>query len=220
VVSASKQKIILAPESRAIGDQRKYYDTFCKISVLSPRLVFSATGLAVEMDPSLPEDARFNVMEIARKSAGQYRFDPQWMESPYESVKEVAQIWGLEMSSRIRKGAPIKLQDWLPGQQGRTGDVFVRGVFAGIEDNKELKVAVATITYGKPRDGWIIAVARPIIEIKELRRDSTWIEPFGINNIADEYLHGKLRPVGKYLAESGRSDAKTRNSSMKKYRQS
>src|SRR5439155_17766205 len=94
VVSASKQKVILAADSRAVIDLDRYIDTFCKIDVLNSKLVFSAVGLVADMHQSLPEDARFNVFAIARKSASEYRYDPESISSPYDSVKEIAKMWG------------------------------------------------------------------------------------------------------------------------------
>ena len=189
VVSASKQKVILAADSRLTIDDQKYVDTVCKIAVLNSRLVFSATGLAMDMDPALPEEARFNVFAIARNIASQYRFDSQSMSSRYESVNQIATMWGQQMSFRLQKGAPVRLPDWLRGQP--TSDFFVKGIFIGMEENGELKVDVATIKYDKPREGWIVPVARPMTEMNELSKEFTWIEAFGTNQIANEYLKGK-----------------------------
>ena len=83
-----------------------------------------------------------------------------------------------------------------------------------MEENGELKVDVATIKYDKPREGWIVPVARPMTEMNELSKEFTWIEAFGTNQIANEYLKGK----GEAAAEFGQSNVKTRNYSTRKYR--
>jgi Proteasome subunit len=135
VVSASQQKIILAADSRVTINNDRQSDRFCKIHVLSSNLVFAAAGLVVDMHQSLPDDTRFNVYEVAQVTARNYRYNPESFYSPYDSVKQIANTWGLEMFSRFQKGTAVRLQDWLSHIGGRELDPFVTGVFIGLESN-------------------------------------------------------------------------------------
>jgi hypothetical protein len=182
IISASKQKAILAAESRVTSATNKAYDdTLCKILVLNP-LVFSGAGIFADTHGSLPKVAHFDGRVIAWESVREYRSKTQSPEAN-DSVNQIAKSWEREMLEKFQAAAPTRLADWLRIRQGN--DSFLVGVFIGVEKNGELKVAVTTIEYsGKAPSGEI----RSGTKMPELFNDFTWIKPFGIDAIANEHL--------------------------------
>jgi hypothetical protein len=187
VLSVSKEKVIVAADSRATlvrgGQIVGFADTACKLLELNPKLLFAVTGMAATRT-MLPADVQFDAAELAKQAARNFCFDARWMEKD-RTVVEIAAKWGWDVDFRIRRGVT---QGWLRP----IGPMWLEGIFAGLEPNGEITVAVARLTYQKPRPGFVVPSAQLTIERLGPPRQYTWIEAYGLKKVAETYYSSRL----------------------------
>jgi hypothetical protein len=73
VVGSSKEKIIIAADSRATKGDGSHKDDFCKIVELGDDVIFAATGIVSDSSGILPEDVKFDVYSAARQAYGEIK---------------------------------------------------------------------------------------------------------------------------------------------------
>ena len=71
------------------------------------------------------------------------------------------------------------------------GQEFLDGIFVGVEPDGSLAVVTAVLDYPPSRPGWITPLVRPYLRTPGLSKDFTWIEPWGLKDVAWSYIHGK-----------------------------
>ena len=67
----------------------------------------------------------------------------------------------------------------------------LEGIFAGIEPNGEISVAVASLHYGKPQLSLIVPPVILKIDVLNPPKQYTWIEAHGIRDVATGYIFSK-----------------------------
>ena len=198
VVSVSKEKVIVAADSRATrvrgGRIVGFADSACKLLELNPKLLFAVTGMAAT-STTLPADVYFDAAELAKQAAGNFRYDTRWMEKN-RTVVEIAARWGWDVDFRIRRGVT---QGWLIP----IGPMWLEGIFAGLEPNGEITLAVARLRYFKPRAGVVVPPVQLSIESLRPPRQYTWVEAYGLKNVAETYYSSR-RTTDQTGPEHGR----------------
>lgn len=142
VVGSSKDKIILAADSRATKGDGSHKDDFCKIVELGDDVIFAATGIVSDSSGILPEDIKFDVYSAARKAYSEIK-----EKSPRAKMSlivgkslsdRVALQWSNDFGSHMVAAA--KVSDWINRPNG--GRII--GIFVATEA-KEMDAVVATL---------------------------------------------------------------------------
>lgn len=193
VASLSEDRIILAADSRSTLRRNgrytgAYRDDACKIVELKPDLLMAITGMAAT-GPLLPTQIQYDAQLLGKEAAKNFRFDARFMEKN-RTIQEIAAKWGWDVAFRIHRGV-------LANVYRPHGRVWVEGIFAGREPNGELGFAVARVTYLPTTFGVGAVLAAPQITVHALPRDFTWIEAFGMREVANSYTITRLVPESK-----------------------
>jgi hypothetical protein len=196
VLGRSRQRIVIAADSRVNFGEGKYKDSSCKITALSDQLIFAATGIVGDSSYLLPENLRFDATEEARKVFLQYSQRP---ENSFDlgKVGTMASSWGTAMAKHFRAAAessPESLQKWLKRADLAHESPFIVGVFAGLESDGEISVYSVNVDYVQAREGAVSAepfflTSMPFSD--DFPDDFPLITPFGIPEIVHEISDGK-----------------------------
>ena len=194
VVGFSQKQIIVAADSRSgiRSSEPPFFridDSRCKVVDLDRRLIFAAAGQTrvlpssgpAGIDLNLPGGLYYDSQEFAKYSASTFKVDPAWM-APNETVLGIAQSWAWNVAFRIRHAVEASLYPATPGATA------VVGVFAGREPNGDLSLAIAHLNYERPRTGLIVPVVSLYIEVPEVPATFTWVQAFGREEVANNYL--------------------------------
>ncbi len=212
-VSFSTYRAVIAADSRSIhyadGDPAGFDDKSCKIALLNPYLAFAVTGIATS--PTLPETISVNAFDVARRvsflSAVHFFLGVQPSNVPKKTpfshnlVQQIAYDWGTAMALRYIRGVRIGAMP----TPSRSNPILVRGIFLGSDEDGELRLAAAEVTYSAPREGFIVTSANPTVDSVEVRDDSTLIEVYGQTKVAVRYVYpdsvtaGTLRDYEKLV---------------------
>ncbi|HKW00746.1 MAG TPA: hypothetical protein VJN96_13040 [Vicinamibacterales bacterium] len=200
IVALSNQQLILAADSRSglvrfennLQAFDRTVDDRCKLIQLSPTVIFAAAGRTRFGDQSesfqnLPGQIFYDAQALATEAVAGYKFDPQWMTSPNESILSIAEIWAWNMDFRIRHG----LEKGLYGQTfPARGQLFVQGFFAGVELNGDISFAEPILTIGSVTfPGGVVGPPVTILIPSPVPpMDGTWIEAFGRSQVATSYV--------------------------------
>lgn len=190
LLSLSRRQVIMAADSRSgllrvsngqiqfvrVDDQR------CKVVDVGASLIFAAAG-ATKTGESLPGNIYYDSQELARHAGRYFEFDAEWM-TPNETVREIAAKWAWDVTFRIRRG-------FVAGWLRPVGPTWVTGVFAGLEPNGEISVAVARLEYHQQRPGMIVPPVSISIAVPSPPEEFTWIEAFGRAQVAQTYYSSK-----------------------------
>ncbi len=179
----------MAADSRAKPEDGGYVDSYCKITALSDKLIFSVTGFARVHSDAIPEDLRFDSIEVARKAFAQFTSNSElWWEDD-TTVQRIASIWANAMSVHLIRAAPFQLHH-LVSRMAKRRDAFVRGIFVGLDQNGKIVVSVGIVQYWKQQPGARMhPPARPIVETL-IATDKLVINAFGRTEIVREILDG------------------------------
>ena len=195
VVERSKQKVIIAADSRANFGNGRYQDSACKITALSDRLIFAAAGIVSDSSLFIPRYLRFGAREQARRAFSAYSPTAKG-EMRLDVVGQTASRWARLMGlrfARASRAAPGEVREWLrridPGHE-RTLTI---GIFAGLESNGELEVVIENIEYTEQNTSAPVAVSmmEPFNIPNEWPDNVFAFRPFGRTRIVAEMLAGK-----------------------------
>ena len=196
VLGRSRQRVVIAADSRVNLGNGKYEDSSCKITALSDNLVFSATGIVGDSSYLLPKSLRFDATEEARRVFLRYSQKPENFLS-LGMVGTLASNWGTAMAKSFRAAAdssPATLQAWLKRVDLSHESPFIAGVFAGLESDGEISVYSVSVDYAQPREGPMLAepfflTSMPFSD--EFPDDFPLLTPFGLPEIVHEVSEGK-----------------------------
>ena len=76
VVSESQAKVVIAADSRRIGEDWTVHDDATKITILSPTLVFAACGVIADNSLRLAPGDRFVAAQVAQDVLRKFKPDP------------------------------------------------------------------------------------------------------------------------------------------------
>ena len=191
VMGVSREQVILAADSRSgvlqLQEGRVSFlrteDQRCKLVELGSTLLFAAAG-ATKTNQALPANVYYDSQELAREAVRNYVFDPAW-DSQNETIRAIAVKWAWDVAFRIRRGL-------VAGWYRPLGPTWVTGVFAGLEPNGEISVAVAKLEYHQARPGMIVPSVSISVLVPVLPGDFTWVEAFGRDQVAEKYLTRQL----------------------------
>ena len=196
VLGRSRQRVVLAADSRVNLGGEKYEDSACKITVLSGKLIFAATGIVGDSSYLLPQGLRFDATEEARRVFLRYSQAPENF-FDLGTVGTLASNWGTAMAKHFRAAAeasPASLQEWRKRVDRSRDSPFIVGVFAGLESDGEISVYSVNVDYVKPREG--LASAEPFFLTSmpfsdDYPDDFPLLTPFGMPEIVHEISEGK-----------------------------
>lgn len=181
VVFRSEDKIVMAADSRVNYGDGIYDDNHCKIVALGNEIIFAATGIVGEFSSSLPQELRFSAGEEVRRVFSNPWFDSELLDFQGK-VAQLASRWGAAMTNRFTRAAPRRLQHWL---ERMTGDIFIQGIFAGVEPDGHLSLVVTKVTYGRPIAGLERRTAT--FHLERIVSDSPFLQAFGGTEIFQEF---------------------------------
>jgi hypothetical protein len=187
LLSLSQKKLMIAADSRATWTNRngvvvRSDDDACKVIELNPSMLFAVDGMAVT-DRNLPASIYFDSRDLARAAATGFQYDAV-RTNDNDMVFNVAARWGWDVDFRIRRGLEQGTLNITP--------TWLEGIFAGIEQNGEISVAVASLQYGKPLVGLLVPPVTLQIAVLAPPKQYTWIEAHGIKDVAEGYISKKL----------------------------
>jgi hypothetical protein len=196
VIGISHQKIVIAADSRSVrGKLRpdgsfevtKYDDSVCKVTQLTPTLLFAADG-EVSSDSPISTEVLYDAHQLARLAAQNYH---SHLNSPEEKLSDgiigaIATRWAWDVDFRMRHGLT---NGWRPTQT-------VEGIFVGLDESGETAMAVAKLEYTHPGTGVTVppvtfSIGRP----SPPPLDYTFLRAFGMKDWAETYY--SVRPAGE-----------------------
>lgn len=194
VMAVSRDKIVLAADSRnalittrTLADgtvERKitYDDCACKLVQLTPTMLFAADG-QVWSGSTIPTTVLYDAHELARLAARNYHSGSQEKQLAGGTLIAIATRWAWDVDFRMHQGFA---NGWTPVQT-------LEGIFAGLEPNGEIGVAVAKLTYPRPRSGFRVPPVAFTIGTFDTSPPSnfTWIEAFGMKDVAETYYSAR-----------------------------
>jgi hypothetical protein len=207
VMGRSRQKVVIAADSRVNLGDGKYEDSYCKITALSDNLIFAATGIVGDSSYLLPEDLRFGATGEARKAFLSYSQKPEDF-LDLGRVGTIASKWGAAMADHFRKAAdasPANLEEWRKRIDLSHESGFVVGLFAGLEPDGEISVYSVTVDYAEPRKGFLptepyFLRSTPIPD--DAPEDFSVTQAFGMSEIFDEINAGKTDRAKQEIRQS------------------
>jgi hypothetical protein len=196
VLGRSRQRVVIAADSRVNLGNGKYEDTSCKIVALSDKFIFAATGIVGDSSYLLPEDLRFDATEEARRVFLEYSRMPENF-LDLGMVGTLASNWGTAMARNFREAAeasPASLQEWLKRVELSHESPFIVGVFAGLESDGEISVYSVSVDYVQPHAG--PAPSEPYFLTSmpfsdDFPDDFPILTPFGMPEIVHEIGDGR-----------------------------
>jgi hypothetical protein len=195
-VGISHQKITIAADSRATrfttqllpdgtrqAPKTEYDDCACKITQLTPTLLFAADGQIASTNPTFPANALFDAHKLARLAAQNYRPKSDLQEGlTGGAIGAIALRWAWDIDFRMHRAFA---RGWVQMQA-------LEGVFVGLQPNGETAIVVALLKYPPPGAG--PGVPRVNFSIRWLDpppSDFTEIEAFGMNDVARSYYSAR-----------------------------
>jgi hypothetical protein len=155
VIGRSRQRIVLAADSRTNLGGGKFEDSACKITALGGSLIFAATGIVGDSSYLLPEALRFDATQEARKVFLLHSLTAENL-LDLGTVGTIASNWGAIMSAHFRAAAeasPASLQEWMKRVTLSHESPFIVGIFAGLEPDGEISVYSVQVDYARSSEG-------------------------------------------------------------------
>ncbi len=199
VMGFSHDKIVVAADSRnvqltttpladgTVKTKIKYDDCACKLTQLTPTILFAADG-QVWAGKTMPATTLYDAHKLARLAAQNYHSSPSSQEEQLAGgmIAAIAIRWAWDVDFRMHHGFA---NGWTPMQT-------LEGIFAGLEPNGETAIAVAKLKYPKPRTGLRVPpVTFSVGTMNPPPTDFTWVEAFGMKDVAEQ-LKGKDKRIG------------------------
>jgi len=187
----SRDQIVLAADSRntliktrniagRVERKVEYDDTACKLIQITPTMLFTADGQTKA--GGVPANILYDAHELARLAVRNFRSNPEELQLAGGAIVAIATRWAWDVDFRITDGIA---NGWTPIQS-------LEGIFAGLEPNGEIGIAVARLNYPTPRPGVRVpSVTFYIGTIKPPPADFTWIEAYGMNDVAQTYYSSR-----------------------------
>ena len=187
----SREQIVLAADSRStlvtpqviggrVQPKIEYDDTACKLIQITPTMLFAADGQT--RVGNIPAHILYDAHELARVAVKNFQPRPEELQITGGTIAAIATRWAWDIDFRMRDGIA---SGWTPIQS-------LEGIFAGLEPNGEIGVAVAKLEYPTQRQGRSVpTVAFAIATIKSLPKNFTWIETYGLNDVAQTYYSSR-----------------------------
>lgn len=203
VVGYSKERIVVAADSRSTLSKEVHRDDACKITTLSDKLAFAAAGLVSDSSEAIPIRWRFNLADEAKNSAARFgTVKPPAGETVTEAV---ADDWLANARIKLEQAARYEMPNWLSTGVFPDGAVRFVGIFMGVEPDGKLSLVSESIYCKKstsaaspfgcePEDHieWGLGPGKfsyPLSDRLEFRA-------FGITTPTDEYIAGDGRRAG------------------------
>ena len=193
VMAVSQDKIVLAADSRNVrvmtrtladGTTKRdmaYDDCACKLIQLTPAILFAADG-QVWASNTIPATELYDAHKLAKLAAQNYNSIAVNEQLAGGRLAAIATRWAWDVDFRMHHGLA---NGWTPIQR-------LEGIFAGLELNGEIGFAIARLDYPRPRNGVRVPpVAFTIGTLKPLPTDFTWVEAYGIKDVAESYYSAR-----------------------------
>jgi hypothetical protein len=184
-IGVSHDKIVMAADSRntlffkeRLADgtvKTKYDDCACKLTQLTPTILFAADGL-VRASDTISGAILYDAHKLARLAARNYHSNPQEEAFAGGRIPAVATRWAWDVDFRMHHGFT----------RGWTPRMTLEGIFAGLESDGEIAIAVAKLEYPTPQ-----SVTLTVRTPQTVPTDFTWVEAFGINEVAKSYYDAR-----------------------------
>ena len=193
VMGVSHEKVVLAADSRNVlitskklanGTEAamKYNDCACKLTQLTPTMLFAADG-QVWAGNIMPSAVLYDAHKLARLAARNYRPDAEEERIAGGRIAAVATRWAWDVDFRMHHGFT---NGWRPIET-------LEGIFAGLDENGDVAIAVAKLEYPRRRPGLRVPPVGFTVVTMEPPSRFTWVEAFGMKDVAERYY--SLRAV-------------------------
>ncbi|MCU0226836.1 MAG: hypothetical protein MUF01_04285 [Bryobacterales bacterium] len=171
VVAYSKQRIVVAADSRASFMAEGFQDEVCKIAHPARKVLFAASGMVGAGD--------WYAADVAKQVAARLVADNPYLSE--SSLVSLAEAWGRAMAEKIRALPPQAIQKYMRDSQ-------TAALFAGLDRADEVNMVQVRLTP--------VAAARGIdvrMEVKRVAIDpsGTHFLAFGRPQVAMEFLGRK-----------------------------
>lgn len=170
-VAYSKQRIVVAADSRASFMAEGYQDEVCKIANPARNVIFAASGMVGGGD--------WYASDIAKQVASRIVGDNPYLSE--NTLQSIAEGWARAMADKVRGLPPQAVQKYLRDSQ-------TSAIFAGLDRADEVNIVQARLTPVNAARGVDVH-----IEVKPLQVDPqrTMYLVFGRPQIAMEFLDRK-----------------------------
>jgi hypothetical protein len=184
VIAADSRNVLVTTRSLANGTverKTKYDDCACKLIQLTPTILFAADG-QVWARRTIPAAVLYDAHKLARLDAQNYHSSSQEEQLASGMIVEIATRWAWDVDFRMHHALA---NGWTPIQT-------LEGIFAGLEPNGEIAIAVAKLEYPRPRSGVRVPpVTFTVGTLKSPPTNFTWVEAFGIKDVAETYYSAR-----------------------------
>lgn len=179
VFGYSKEKVIVAADSRVTFGLEGHDDTQCKVAALGNKVIFATGGVAGLPDGWTPAAEARRAFEAVAPGA--------WDTGP------IANRWAAGAVKRLKAEAAIRPEQLIKHTEN---NILLIGVFAAAQQDDKISVNVRMLTYsqegGSIYIGFDSVVFGPNVEMD--------IQGFGRTEIVDEFVH-PVTPRAKREAE-------------------
>lgn len=195
VIGMSKDKVIIAADSRGTNGDGSHDDNQCKITALNDKIIFAAAGLVSDQSPIVPEVFRFDARAAAQKTVDDLRKNPEFANNvrthtPLTYADVISQMWQWEFSARLASASQIQMDAWLKGSGNRTDSIDFIGAFAAADPGDgSLSVGIAVAECRKRATGQRCI---PVFTKRPYQlSDKMEFAVFGVTDVGVEMLTGK-----------------------------
>lgn len=191
VLGFSKNKVVIAADSRLTNEDGTHQDTSCKIAALNDRFLFTTSGRAIDVTNhklgwDVAQFARIALNDVLKK-----RMDPtRTPERPFAG--DVADLWqdlvGQSISNNIRATEFARL---------KPKETFVNGMFFGITPSGNIQGAFAALARSADL-GYMIE--SPPLTTYDPSDKITFAQQGGEDQLFLEFTHATTRRARAELA--------------------
>jgi hypothetical protein len=182
VVAADSLNVLLKekrlPDGILVERKIEYDDCACKLTQLTPTLLFAADGEVSSSTNTVPAAVLYDAHKLALLAAQNYHSDPKEEKLRGGMIRAIAIRWAWDVDFRMRHGFE---KGWRPIET-------LEGIFVGLEPSGEIAMAVAKLEYPKQRPGMPVSpVVFTVGSPSPPPTDFTWVEAFGIKDVAESF---------------------------------
>jgi hypothetical protein len=219
-LGVSQAKVVIAADSRYVlftgkkqpdgTPETKYDDCACKLTQLTPTILFAADGLVQASNNATPAAVLYDAHKLAQLAAQNYHPNPNSEEEQLAGgmIEAIATRWAWDVDFRMHHGFA---SSWRPIKTPEGITETLEGIFVGLEANGEIAMVVAKLEYPKPRKGVRVPpVSFSISRPNPPPSNFTLVDAFGMKDVAETFY------LARYATEQTKVENKRINSEASK----
>lgn len=148
IAASSKQRVVVAADSRGLTEGKNPNDHQCKITVLGDKLILADTGIASYTNPNL----KFLEWTASSEAAEALRVYHKLISENQglDEVDVVSAEWGRRLAKRLGDEVSFGV---LPPASIPQNNVLTQGLFAGLDHDGEIEIRQVFMRRGLPLAG-------------------------------------------------------------------